>query len=164
MRGFLKGGKRVLELGCGAMKWVLACDPEASYFGMDVQVMERANWPRCARNRPGTTDVIQGDIRNTLGYSALRPDRIIIMDVIEHLPKAQGHDLLKGVAKMFPAVPLAVFTPDGFMPNGEYQELDSHPQKHLSGWTAEEFIQHGMNAEVWPDFHAPGRGAIYAWR
>ncbi|HEV2178337.1 MAG TPA: hypothetical protein VGU20_31070 [Stellaceae bacterium] len=65
---------------------------------------------------------------------------IYLLDVIEHMPRAEGEALLK-VLPWLEAKQIVVFTPTGFMA----QEHDAwglggeHWQKHRSGWTPEDF-------------------------
>ena len=59
-------------------------------------------------------------------------DAVILIEVIEHLPEAEGMELL-GRAEQWSRKKIIVSTPNGFVPQ---VEMDGNPlQKHLSGWT-----------------------------
>jgi SAM-dependent methyltransferase len=66
-------------------------------------------------------------------------DACVALDVIEHLPKADGWRLLEAMEKLATRR-VVIFTPNGFVPqhsqNGDLQE-------HLSGWTADDFRARG---------------------
>jgi predicted TPR repeat methyltransferase len=62
-------------------------------------------------------------------------DCVVALDLIEHLTKEEGFELLKKMENIAKKK-VIVFTPNGFVPQGNY---DSNPwQEHKSGWTAEE--------------------------
>lgn len=72
-------------------------------------------------------------------------DCVFLMDVIEHLPKRQGEDLL---AQTRPLVKqIVVFTPLGFM----LQE-DGEWNTHRSGWQPSDFGE-GWRTWILKDFH-----------
>lgn len=67
-------------------------------------------------------------------------DCVLASDVIEHLSKEDGFSLLEQMEKIA-SQRVVVFTPNGFVPQGEY---DKNPwQVHVSGWTADEFERRG---------------------
>jgi hypothetical protein len=94
-----------------------------------------------------------------------RPDVVTVLDVVEHIRKEDGLDLLERTLEKAGCV--VVFTPLGDMP----QDLDEHGddawgfhgnhlQRHLSAWQPEDFPD---TAEVYvdPTFHG-SFGAILA--
>lgn len=67
-------------------------------------------------------------------------DCVTALDLIEHLPKTDGWRLLEvmeGVARR----KVIVFTPNGFLPQSQYD--DNALQEHLSGWSPAEFEERG---------------------
>lgn len=69
-------------------------------------------------------------------------DLIVCAELIEHLPKEKGHDLLRLLAHATRGLAI-VTSPVGFQEQGE---LFGNPhQKHLSGWTPEELEEAGWS-------------------
>ena len=68
-------------------------------------------------------------------FADKRFDGCVALDVIEHLPKPDGLDLLQQMEALA-RKRVIFFTPNGFMPqrsrNGDLQE-------HLSGWSVDDF-------------------------
>lgn len=81
-------------------------------------------------------------------------DSIFLLDVIEHLERDAGEQLLKAVHRLM-AKQIVIFTPDGFMP----QEHDAWGmggefwQTHRSGWVQEDFPG-WVTKKVGPGFFA----------
>lgn len=67
-------------------------------------------------------------------------DCVVALDLIEHLPKASGMELLHRM-ETIAARKVIVFTPNGFVPQAPY---DDNPfQEHLSGWEVDELSARG---------------------
>ena len=67
-------------------------------------------------------------------------DCVVALDLIEHLPKEAGLDLLQAMEKVA-RKKVIVFTPNGFVPQRPY---DGNPfQEHLSGWSVDEMRSRG---------------------
>lgn len=67
-------------------------------------------------------------------------DIVIALDVVEHFEKQDGWALL-GAMEAVARRRVVVFTPNGFLPQGE---KDDNPlQVHRSGWTVDEFTERG---------------------
>lgn len=89
-------------------------------------------------------------------------DAVVALDVIEHLERPEGLELLARMESL--AVRrVVVFTPNGFLPQGAVggNEL----QRHLSGWDAAEMRRLGYEVEGMTGWR-PLRGeeALPAWR
>lgn len=83
-----------------------------------------------------------------------RPNLITLLDVIEHVDKISGHELIKKLMQNFDHI--IIFTPNGYL----QQDDRTHPginkyQVHVSGWNVEDFRQYGMNIMLLPGFHNP---------
>lgn len=105
-------------------------------------------------------------------------DSIFLLDVIEHLPKAVGLEVLTECERVA-REQIVVFTPLGFMPQHmEAAEKDgwglsgTSVQEHLSGWTPEDFGP-AWTFLISEDFHqvdfrgselAKAHGAFFAIR
>jgi hypothetical protein len=67
-------------------------------------------------------------------------DCVVALDLIEHLEKPQGFRLLEAMERVA-RKKVIVFTPSGFLPQGEY---DGNPwQAHRSGWDPQEMRDRG---------------------
>jgi len=67
-------------------------------------------------------------------------DCVLASDFIEHLEKKEGYELLRIMEKLSKKK-VIIFTPNGFLPTGEYE---GNPwQVHKSGWTVEEMKKRG---------------------
>lgn len=101
----------------------------------------------------GSVFVMSGTSQNLLSsFAANSVDTVFLLDVIEHLPKADGIYVLSH-AERIARRQIVVFTPLGFMPQTVHEgEKDAWGlggatvQEHLSGWVPEDF------GEGW-DFH-----------
>jgi len=62
-------------------------------------------------------------------------DAVVALDVIEHLKKKDGYNLLKQMEKIA-RKKVIVFTPNGFLPQIDKVNL---LQEHLSGWDTKDF-------------------------
>ena len=69
-------------------------------------------------------------------------DCVLASDFIEHLEKEDGYKLLE-IMERLAKKKVIIFTPNGFLPTGEYE---GNPwQVHKSGWTVEEMRKKGYN-------------------
>lgn len=89
-------------------------------------------------------------------------DCVVALDLIEHLPKADGLRLITAMEKIA-VKKIIIFTPNGFLPQGVY---DGNPnQVHLSGWTADEIKKLGfrvMGINGWKPLR--GEYSLIKWR
>jgi hypothetical protein len=76
-------------------------------------------------------------------------DLITCFDVIEHLKKEDGYQLIKDLESLC-CGELIFFTPLGEIGIGQ-SPIKYHV--HLSGWTPEDFIKLGYKCWVFPNFH-----------
>lgn len=69
-------------------------------------------------------------------------DAVMALDLIEHLEKEEGLDLLKEMERVASKKAI-LFTPNGFVPQSSY---DNNPwQVHKSGWGYEEMKEKGYS-------------------
>jgi 2-polyprenyl-3-methyl-5-hydroxy-6-metoxy-1,4-benzoquinol methylase len=81
-----------------------------------------------------------GDVRKVAEILAGRRfDACVSLDVIEHLPKADGWQMLDQMEKLATRR-VIIFTPNGFIPQ---HSKDGDLQEHLSGWTSDELRRRG---------------------
>lgn len=94
-------------------------------------------------------------------------DTIFLLDVIEHIEKEEGQALLQESLRVA-RLQVVVFTPLGFMPH-EVHDTPSNwgdiqhgsTQKHLSGWTPQEF-PNAMHV-ICEDYHESSYGTFGAF-
>lgn len=97
--------------------------------------------------------VINGDIREFEKYiHPSKNDCVLIIDVIEHLSKKDGMNLIERCRNFFKKIVIA--TPEGYIrqdndPTGLGQNTW---QTHRSGWTLEELKTLGFTGEVYPKY------------
>lgn len=167
----------VLDIGCGIRPQQLVtpsvhvcCEPYDTYA--DRLLADAAG-------KPGRTFVV---LRQTWAdavrtFPERSVDTVFILDVIEHLEKAEGEALLRATEKLARRQ-VVVFTPLGFMPQTLAEGTDawglggSVVQEHKSGWNPEDFGE-GWEILACERFHesdAEGRtlpkpfGAFFAVR
>jgi hypothetical protein len=95
-----------------------------------------------ARRRAQHDNYVLADVLNTNPETILeraggRPfDLVTLFDVIEHLPKRQGFELLERCERLTCKY-IVVNTPNGFLEQGP--EYGNEFQRHLSGWFPHDF-------------------------
>ena len=67
-------------------------------------------------------------------------DACAALDIIEHLPKEQGWELIEAMERIARKKVL-IATPNGFLPQ---MSRDGNLQEHVSGWTRDEFAHKGF--------------------
>jgi SAM-dependent methyltransferase len=89
-------------------------------------------------------------------------DAVVALDLLEHLDKADGEDLLETLERVA-RQRVVVFTPNGFVP--QYDIGGSAWQRHRSGWTAAELRSRGFRV-IGMQGLRPLRGALgdVRWR
>jgi hypothetical protein len=116
-----------------------------------------------ARSAHAPEPFIQADAIDFLQGPAPDPDLVFCLDMIEHLERTAGEQLLALVTSR--ARRLAVF----FTPLGPMLINPADPTGHKAGWWPDEFEALSYRTWAFPRFHAPWLdgmvwGAFYAWR
>lgn len=140
----------VLDVGCGVGTTLKEfCCPVK--IGVDA-------------HRPYLENAKQGESFIRLNFTAERlselflpksVDSVTLIDVIEHLEKEVGLDVLRQVEEIA-AQKVIVFTPKGFFQQKEFDHYglggESY-QRHRSGWEVEDFQRLGYNIVIFSKFH-----------
>lgn len=139
-RLILRDCDTVLDVGCGVDAALLSKVPGIPYsVGVDLELPVEASSSGDARERH--SDYRRLDIRTLSKH--FEPggfDCVVALDVIEHLPMDEGHELLTAMERIA-TKRVIVYTPNGFVPQ---PPAPGNPhQKHLSGWTVEDFEKRG---------------------
>jgi len=145
----------VLDVGMGFGKYGLLLREYADIgLRTDEPAHERGRWRLrltgvevfapfvLAHQRAIYDDILVGDIRELLRVGRVWPhDLALMVEVLEHMPKADGFDVLRRLSALSRAV--LVTTPNGFQP---MPELLGNPfQEHVSGWLADDLRDAGFS-------------------
>jgi hypothetical protein len=135
------GPRRVLDVGPGWGKYGLACRE----YLPDLEMLDAIEVPQGRiRTQPAIYDnVFIGDARHAPEPFYRPYDLVLIIDVIEHLVLADGHNLLGRIQRAGPAVLVA--TPTCFIE--QHGEQNPH-EEHLSFWDAAEVSNHSVAVDV----------------
>jgi SAM-dependent methyltransferase len=132
----LKDCETVLDLGCGPSSPLQYCENIKSSVGVEAfqPYLEES------KRRNIHTGYIQDKVENVT-FPEKSFDAVIMIELIEHLPKELGSEMLEK-AQGWAKKKVIVSTPNGFLPQ---RERDSNPlQKHLSGWGLNEMKNLGF--------------------
>ena len=151
----------LVDIGCGIMpalyikaKFHICVEPFKDY-AKELQNQVSNNISFKDRN----WIILNTDFKNFLSmipdYSV---DSIIMVDVIEHIQKNEVLELIKLIHKKV-LKQIIIITPLGFMPQEHENGVDAWGmqggdfQKHLSGWTPEDFIDDRWRFIICEDYH-----------
>ena len=135
----LDGGcNSLLDVGCGENSPVSRFAAEISYrVGVDahLQSIEKSRIAGI-HSEYVVKDILEiGESFQTCSF-----DCVTLLEVIEHLPRAEGERLLEQCERIA-RLKVVVSTPNGFVL--QHPEPDNPFQEHLSGWSAEDFRSRG---------------------
>jgi len=125
----LQDCESVLDLGCGPSSPLQYCTNIKYSIGVEVfrPYLEET------KKRQIHSQYLNMDI-NELVFKDRSFDAVILIEVLEHLPKKEGEQILKKAEK-WAKKKVIVTTPNGFI---HQIELDNNPhQKHVSSWDYE---------------------------
>jgi SAM-dependent methyltransferase len=140
----------VLDLGCGCgrpLSVIKRFHPIKYVVGLDLL-------PRSVKHAKRTglyDDLIVADLR----YLPVRNkifDVVLVLDVIEHLSKKEGNDLLNTLDELSKKETI-IHTPNGFMPTSTSEPFDMH----RSGWSLSDFTKRGYKVFGDSGFKLPAR-------
>ena len=129
--------KTLLDVGCGSSSPIKSFSNKLYCVGVDAfePSIEKSKKEQI-HNKYYKMDVLE------IGKN-FKPksfDCVLASDLIEHLTKEEGFKLLEMMEKIAKKK-VIVFTPNGFLSQGEY---DNNPwQVHKSGWTVDEIKKRG---------------------
>jgi hypothetical protein len=136
LRHTLRTCRSVLDIGCGNLS-PLRTLPVETLVG--VEGFEPAL--RQAKANATHDELLHGDVRQLRPLLGKRRfDGCVALDLIEHLPKENGWQLLDDLEHIA-SQKVVIFTPNGFLPQKGQGDL----QEHLSGWTPAEMRDRGYD-------------------
>ena len=140
VREFIARGEiqRGLDIGCGYSSILTPFRPKIHTVGLDA--FDGAIAESKARGHHDTyvlADILKVPTKEILDQAGGQPvDIVTLIDVIEHLPKRLGFELLEKCEALSRKYVLLV-TPNGFLAQGP--EHGNPYQRHLSGWFPHDF-------------------------
>lgn len=130
LRGALKGCRTVIDLGCGPGSLLDHFAGSCTLIGMDRYLPALDENRRRGRYHAR----VQGDLL-TLPFGDRTADAVVALDVVEHLDRDRGFELLRHMERIATRR-VVVLTPNGFVP----QVADANSwQLHRSGWSVGDF-------------------------
>ena len=127
-----------LDLGCGTRSALAAHRPKLHTVGLDAfqEVLDEAR-ALGVHDDYVLADVLAFEVDEILEKTGGRRfDLVYMSHVIEHLPKHEGHALLRRCEELTDKF-IVIETPNGFVEQGP--EYGNPYQRHLSGWFPHEF-------------------------
>lgn len=126
----------VLDLGCGYNSSIQHCKVP---FSVGVELFEP--YLQESKKKGIHNQYIKADIRK-VEFKPKSFDAILCSDVLEHLTKEEGYELIIKMEK-WSRKKIIIITPNGYLWQDDY---DSNPlQEHKSGWSVEELERLGLN-------------------
>jgi SAM-dependent methyltransferase len=138
----LKDCESVLDLGCGPFSPL----QYAKNVKYSIGVEAFAPYMEESKKRKIHSEYIQKKVQE-VDFPEKSFDAVIMIEVIEHLPKEAGFEMLKKAEK-WAKKKVIVSTPNGFLP--QLERDNNLLQRHLSGWELNEmkalgFICRGLS-------------------
>jgi hypothetical protein len=130
----------LLELGCGRDSVVFGTKTQVKYTGFEIfedYAIEIHKKISSSRNPNITYHKIVNEDFLRYNFKEKSYDIVIMIDVLEHLTKSDGHLVLETIESIARKA-IIIKTPNGFVHQNEF-DGNSH-QAHLSGWDEHDFI------------------------
>jgi hypothetical protein len=127
-----------LDIGCGCSSVLKSIRPALKTVGLDAsaEALAAAKERKC-HDELILANALDLEPRELLIQCGVEKfDVVLLFDVLEHLPKRQGLELLERCEPLT-AKFIVVHTPNGFLPQGP--EFGNEFQRHLSGWFPHDF-------------------------
>jgi len=131
----LSGCESVLDLGCGRHSFVPIIPSSIHTVGVELFEPHFQEAVQKGRHR----EYICGDVTK-VSFKEGQFDAVVMLDVIEHLDKAEGEALMARMEK-WARKKVILFTPNGFLHQHEY--AGNPLLEHRSGWTVSDFKKKG---------------------
>lgn len=139
LKRVLKDCKTVLDLGCGENSPLQYISKDIYSVGVELfEPWIKKSRKRRIHNKYYKSDVLE--INKLFENNSF--DCVITLDLIEHLKKQDGYELIKLMEKIAKNK-IIIFTTNGFIAQGE---LEENPwEVHKSGWYVEEMREMGYD-------------------
>ncbi|KYC45243.1 MAG: hypothetical protein APG12_01698 [Candidatus Methanofastidiosum methylothiophilum] len=131
----LKNCNAVLDLGCGPNSPIKDCEIS---FSVGVELFD--DYFIQSKTKKIHNKYIQADIRK-IEFESNSFDAVLCSEVIEHLTKEEGYNLLKKMEN-WASKKVIITTPNGYVSQSTY---DNNPlQEHKSAWEVKQFEDLGF--------------------
>lgn len=135
LRREIKDCLSVLDLGCGPNSPLRNCSNIKHSVGVEAYYFYLEE----SRAKGIHSEYILSEI-NKAKFDENSFDAVIMLDVLEHLPKETGLDMLKKI-NSWARKKIILSSPNGYLPQ---RDIESNPfQRHLSGWKIRELKNFG---------------------
>lgn len=155
--------KSAVDIGCGDRSFISRFRPRIKTVGLDAfeGAIERSK-QLDLHDGYILANVIETPLERLLEMNGgERFDIVVLSDVIEHLPKAMGLDLLQKCEALTSKF-IILQTPNGFVEQGP--EFGNIYQRHLSGWFPHDFAGLGYTvAGCYGTKFFHGYGGHFKW-
>jgi SAM-dependent methyltransferase len=123
----------VLDVGCGGYSHLSQFRPKITTVGVDMfhEAIEESKAKEMHDHYLVADILAQKPDEFLSTFGGQKFDLITLYDVIEHLPKKRGYELLERCEELTSKY-VMVKTPNGFLEQGP--EFGNEHQRHLSGW------------------------------
>lgn len=148
-KNFIGNSRSILDVGCGNGIFFSLINTNKKYDGMGVDLFHK--YILMARKTGAYTKVIEKDIRK-INFSSRSFDVVISSQVVEHLTKKEGFNLLVKM-EVIAKKRVIIGTPNGHFHQEAYDENDL--QKHKSHWSVKDFQDRGYKV------YGQGLKAVY---
>jgi len=135
----LRDCNSVLDIGCGPNSPIQHCKKIKYSIGVE------AYKPYLAETRKkGIHNMYINALIENLDFSENSFDAVVLIEVLEHLPKKLGKQIIKKAEK-WARKKVIITTPNGYVSQTSLD--DNKLQMHLSGWTVKEFNSSGYRVK-----------------
>jgi SAM-dependent methyltransferase len=146
LRKALRDSNSVLDVGCGSDSPLRFVNKEIYSVGIDLYEPSLKKSQREKIHK----EYYKVDVRRIREkFKENQFDAVIALDLIEHLNKKEGYQLLSDIEKIAKKK-VVILTPNGFI---KQYNKNNPLQEHLSGWVVEDFVRRGYEVS-----------GIYGWR
>jgi len=135
----LKSCESVLDLGCGPDSPIQHCNNLKYTVGIEAY----KPYLKTSKRKKIHNKYINKNLSD-LKFTENSFDAVIMIEVLEHLPKETGKLIIKNAGK-WAKKKVIITTPNGFI---KQEEIDGNPlQKHLSVWTVSDMNKLGFKSK-----------------
>lgn len=127
----LKDCESVLDVGCGELSPLKDVNKKLFSVGVDIH---KESIEKSKKNKIHSKYCLSNVLDIDKKFKDKSYDAVIALDLIEHLKKDKGNELLSKMEKIAKKK-IIIFTPSGFLLQSKEEIMKNPYQEHLSGWT-----------------------------
>ncbi len=134
----LRGMQSVLDVGCGSNSPLAKVRKHFYSVGVDIH---KPSIAMSKKNKIHDEYKIGDVFMIDKLFQGKKFDTVVALDLIEHLPKQKGRELLAKMTKLAKKK-VILLTPNGFVQQTPYDGNEF--QRHVSGWDVDDFRKRGF--------------------